>query len=480
MGASFRCDRPLGVRKVTDSARTTVLRRPTWRLLAPALAAVAFLTTTGDAGARVLAPHELVASGALGADRGVTLVPGPRGRALAVSPGAPRLTLALPARRGSVAATRVRVRLSGCGGGRLLLQTGRRRSRIAATRWIMRDATVVGDRLRVEVPPADVDARCRLLIGAVEMVESVPVGAALWSPYLDADPRYLSTFLEHFRQITPENELKMALVHPEQDRWDFAGADRLVELAEWSGSTVHGHVLVWGEHLPGWIVKHDALGRSPWTPDTLRAALKDHVQTLVRRYKGRIRSWDVVNEAVGIDGRLKRNFLLDKLGPSYVEDAFRWAQEADPDARLFINEKDADVASPRAIGLLNLVKDLRAKGLRVDGVGLQNHLSLKIPPTTYGLHENMRTFSDAGFAVRVTELDVARENQTPNEEVRGRIYRSVADACLMTPTCEAVTVWGIGDRFSWHGADAGALPFDAEFAPKPWWQPFADRLAGRA
>jgi len=439
---------------------------------------LATLAAAPSAQARLIGIDQLVATADVHAGRGLQFVPGRRGRAIAVTPGAPALVVRLPEHRRAVTRTRVRARISRCAQDRLALWTGRRTAQVTGG-WTLRDVPIAGDRIRIRVPAAEVPARCRVVIDAVEVVESVPLGAAVWSPFLDEEPRYAATLDRSFQAITPENELKMALVHPERDRYDFAGADRLVDLAARTGKSVHGHVLIWGEHLPGWVTEHDLFGRSVWTPDALREALKAHVQTLVWRYRGRIKTWDVVNEAVAHDGSLKRNFLLDMLGPSYIDDAFRWAHEADPDARLFLNEKDADVVNPRSTALLKLASALRDKGLRVDGVGLQHHLSLMIPPTMYGLYENAKRFSDAGFAVRLSELDVAREGRPADEALRGDVYRRAADACMLTPRCEAITLWGVGDRYSWLGPDEGALPFDTEFAPKPWWAPFADRVAGR-
>ena len=167
---------------------------------------------------------------------------------------------------------------------------------------------------------------------SLAQARGIAIGAAVGPQYLRDEPAYAETLGREFSMLTPENAMKFGLVHPDRDRYDFTDADYIVDFAEAHGMQVRGHNLVWHFQLPTWLTE------GTWTRDELIAILHEHITTVVGHYRGRVAAWDVVNEAVGDDGSLRDTIWLRGIGPEYVDMAFRWAHEADPDALLFYND----------------------------------------------------------------------------------------------------------------------------------------------
>ena len=192
------------------------------------------------------------------------------------------------------------------------------------------------------------------------------IGAALNRRQIfEDDARGAEIVKTQFNSITPENVLKWALVHPEPTRYDFTASDRFVEFGEKHGMFIVGHTLVWHNQTPAWVFK-DA------DRETLLRRLRDHIATMVGRYKGRINGWDVVNEALNQDGTMRQSPWLKIIGDDYLEKAFQFAHEADPSAELYYNDYDLELPAKRA-GAVKLIEKLKAAGVPISGVGLQNH-----------------------------------------------------------------------------------------------------------
>ena len=301
------------------------------------------------------------------------------------------------------------------------------------------------------VPPADAPAAPKL---------SRPLGAALNAKAAREDDAYLRAFVSTFTSMTPENEMKWALVHPGRDRYSFGDADALVDLARGTGKRVRGHTLVWEQQLPGWITRHG------WERSELRRELTGHVRTVVSHFRGRVAQWDVVNEPLRASGRLKRHVFRRVLGRRYIDLAFRAARAADPGAKLFLNENAAEFAGPKQDALVALVSGLRRRGVPIDGVGLQNHTVAGGAPDAARLGATMRRFTRLGLDVEITELDVAMAPGASRAAQAGGFAGS-ARACRLEPRCTGLTVWGVTDRWSWIGAEKRALPIDADGRAKP-------------
>jgi endo-1,4-beta-xylanase len=272
--------------------------------------------------------------------------------------------------------------------------------------------------------------------------------------------------------VTPENAMKWAVVEPARGELHWEGADRIVAFAHDHDQQVRGHTLVWYSQNPDWL---DALA-----PAELRRVLKAHIREEMRRYRGRVDDWDVVNEPIADDGSLRPGIWLDKLGPSYIADALRWAHEADPHARLWINEIAAEGIGPKSDRLLKVVRALRADGVPLDGVGFQGHFTLRgVPPT---FRENLRRFTALGLKVAITELDVALQLPASDARLRAqaKVYADAVGDCVAVEGCTGITVWGFTDRHSWIPATqpgrGAATLLDDQLEPKPAYDAAAGAL----
>lgn len=284
------------------------------------------------------------------------------------------------------------------------------------------------------------------------------------------DDRGYAAALTAFGSVTPENELKWEISEPERGRFDFGASDRIVAFATRHGMAARGHVLVWHLQNPGWL---DDLSASE-----LRAALAGHIETLMRRYVGRIAEWDVVNEAVDDDGRLRRSLWLDKLGPGYIALAFRLAHAADPRAKLFYNDYGAEGEGTKADAVYRLVAQLKHQGVPIDGVGLQGHVDTEPVP---GYERNIARFARLGLRIELTEMDVRTKADAAAERgAQAAQYERLVGDC---PRCTRFTVWGLDDADSWvPGAYPGfghATLLDADLSPKPAFDAFRRALLRR-
>ncbi|HEV8430181.1 MAG TPA: endo-1,4-beta-xylanase [Pyrinomonadaceae bacterium] len=229
------------------------------------------------------------------------------------------------------------------------------------------------------------------------------IGAALNRRQIfEEDTRGAQIVSTHFNSITPENILKWALVHPEPERYDFAASDRFVEFGEKRGMFVVGHTLVWHNQTPRWVFE-DGKG-NPLDRETLLKRMREHISTVVGRYKGRIKGWDVVNEALNQDGTMRQSPWFKIIGEDYLVKAFQFAHEADPSAELYYNDYDLELPAKRAGGV-ELIKRLKAAGVPISGVGLQNH-NLMDWPSVADEDATIAAFSALGMKIHITELDV--------------------------------------------------------------------------
>jgi endo-1,4-beta-xylanase len=218
----------------------------------------------------------------------------------------------------------------------------------------------------------------------------------------EQDVRGAEIVKTHFNSITPENVLKWALVHPEPNRFDFEAPDRFVEFGEKHGMFIVGHTLVWHNQTPAWVFQ-DEKGNAA-DRETLLKRMRDHISKVVGRYKGRINGWDVVNEALNQDGTMRQSPWMKIIGEDYLELAFKFAHEADPNAELYYNDYDLELPAKRA-GAVALIKKLKAAGVPISGVGLQNH-NLMDWPTPADEDATIAALSALGVKIHITELDV--------------------------------------------------------------------------
>jgi endo-1,4-beta-xylanase len=229
------------------------------------------------------------------------------------------------------------------------------------------------------------------------------IGAALSLNQISGnEPDAIALVERHFNSITPENILKWEEVHPEPNRYNFEAADRYVAFGEQHKMHIIGHTLVWFHQTPDWVFQ-DKSGR-PSSREALLERMKDHIFTVMGRYKGRIHGWDVVNEAVMADGTFRQNKWLEIIGEDYIRKAFEYARQVDPDCQLYYNEYDYEHKA-KCEGVIRLIKDLQSKGVRIDGVGIQGHWFLDYP----GIEEiesYILALQELDVNLMITELDV--------------------------------------------------------------------------
>lgn len=324
------------------------------------------------------------------------------------------------------------------------------------------------------------------------------IGAALNDDVVSGnDPGAAKIVRNQFSTITSENEMKWMHIHPEPKRYDFTASDRFVNFGMKNKMFIVGHTLVWHWQTPKWVFE-DKNGDDT-DRDTLLARMKEHIFTVMRHYKGKVNGWDVVNEAIDDDGSLRKTKWYNIIGEDFIAKAFEYAHQADPNAQLYYNDFTLDEPAKRA-ACVKLVKDLKAKGLRIDGVGIQGHWALDYPKL-----EDVEAFFDAmkalGVKVMITEMDVdvlpkavwsrgadlglsAEKRKELDPYTAGlpdEMQRKLADRYAEFFTLfvkhadevSRVTLWGVYDKTSWlnkfpvRGRTNYPLLFDRNYRPKP-------------
>jgi endo-1,4-beta-xylanase len=324
------------------------------------------------------------------------------------------------------------------------------------------------------------------------------IGAALDDNVVSGqDPQAASIVEKQFDSITPENVMKWQHIHPEPNRYDFEPADRFVAFGEKHKMFIIGHTLIWHNQTPGWVFKDESgnlLGR-----DAMLARMKDHIFTVMGRYKGRVNGWDVVNEALSDAGPISKTKWVETIGPDFIAKAFEYAHQADSNAELYYNDFSLERRG-KLEACKRLVKDLKSKGLRIDGVGIQGHWALD-NPSREELDQFINAFAELGVKVMVTELDIdvlpmavkytgadinvrveLREGLNPyvnglpddmQKKLADRYAELFGIFLKHKETIERVTFWGVYDKTSWlnnypvRGRTSYPLLFDRNYQPKP-------------
>ncbi|WP_425476367.1 endo-1,4-beta-xylanase [Paraflavitalea speifideaquila] len=320
------------------------------------------------------------------------------------------------------------------------------------------------------------------------------IGTALNMEQVQEKDAAIATMVpQQFNAITPENIMKASLLHPGWDKYNFEAADQLVAYATKYQLKVNGHTLIWHSQLPGYA-------RKLKNADSVRQFFTSHITTVAGRYKGKVYSWDVVNEALNEDGSLRRSVFLQYLGDDYIVEAFRLAQQNAPDAELYYNDYNIEQPQKRA-GALALIKKIQAAGVRIDGVGIQGHWRINNLPLSY-IEESIQAFAALGVKVMFTELDLtvlpnpwegntADINRTADgkrpginpyttglpDSVQLKLSKAYEDLFRLfvkyQDKISRVTFWGVNDGQSWlnnfpiWGRTNYPLLFDRQNKPKP-------------
>jgi len=272
---------------------------------------------------------------------------------------------------------------------------------------------------------------------------------------------------------------------PQRGQFDFSAADDALAVAEAAGLRVRGHPLVWGRlALPQYV--QDAS-----SAQELRAMMREHISTVVGRYRGRIEQYDVVNEPItfagapGDDGNgLAEYVFTDLLGPGYIREALEIAHAADPAAKLFINDFFVMRPGAKQDFFFELARQLVESGAPLHGVGFQGHITPPFDPnylpSAAEIGAAIDRFAALGLEVEITEIDVTLSDPANQLEYQAQIYRDLAEACFRRAACPGITTWGISDAYTWiegfFSVQGAPLPYDESFAPKPAWGAIREAL----
>lgn len=301
-----------------------------------------------------------------------------------------------------------------------------------------------------------------------------PVGVVADPGKLQAIPAYEAIVSSQFNRLTAENIMKPDALQPAEGVFFFSEADELVAYGERNGQQLHGHTLLWHKQLPFWMEQFQGT-REEWD-----AMMKRHIQTIVAHFRGRVTGWDVINEAFLDDGTLRNNIWQQHIGPSYLEKAFRYAHEADPDAKLFYNDFSLAINPTKRAAVLQFLKRLVGNGFPVDGIGLQMHIFTRFPEN----EEISRAINEvwqAGFEVHLSELDVSMNPLSremafaPDRELVRQeekyVYIFNAFGRIPSQFQYGITIWGVGDGDSWIRTSFNRqdypLLFDDNYQAKP-------------
>lgn len=317
------------------------------------------------------------------------------------------------------------------------------------------------------------------------------IGTALNNAQIEErDPQTTAFIARQFNMATPENIMKSALIHPKWDTYDFTMGDKLIDFGNKHNIKINGHTLIWHSQLPSFM-------RGIRSKDSVQTFFTNHIKTVAGHYKGKVYSWDVVNEALNEDGTMRKSVFLNYLGDDFVTEAFRLAQEASPGTELYYNDYNNEQPKKRA-GCLALVKKIKDAGVRIDGVGIQGHWHVGRVPLK-DIEESILQYAALGVKVMFTELDIevlprnvqgadvgqrmtanAQSNPYPEalpDSVQQQLaadYEALFKLFLKhKDKVTRVTFWGVNDGDSWlnnwpiRGRTSYPLLFDRKNQPKP-------------
>lgn len=302
-----------------------------------------------------------------------------------------------------------------------------------------------------------------------------PIGAALNINTLKNNQEYRNTVIKEMSSVTGENAMKMNTISKGRKQYNFDDADYLVNFAQENKIRVHGHTLIWYKHTPDWVANFTG------SAEDWKTIMKEYIQDVVGRYKGKVASWDVVNEIINDNGTLRDCIWLQKIGPEYIELAFRYAHEADPNAVLFYNEYGHEYSHVRRYTVNHLADSLAKKGVPIHGIGLQMHTNIN--RSVEDLRYAVVAAAVTKLKVHVSELDIAvnpdkKADATFTDELalkQKESYRMVAKAMNDIPANQqfGITMWGMHDPSSWLSSNPDwALVFNSKFERKPAYDGF--------
>ncbi len=291
---------------------------------------------------------------------------------------------------------------------------------------------------------------------------------------MNNNPNYEEIVYTQFNSVTAENIMKPEFLHPSENTYNWTEADQLAEYCTSNSKRLHGHTLIWHQQLPHWMLNFQG-SKTDW-----ENMMREHILQIVQHFKGKVTSWDVVNEAFNDDGTVRNSIWKKNIGISYIEKAFQYAHEADPNAKLFYNDYSVVINPIKRKAILSFLNNLRAKGIPIDGIGIQMHIFNGFP-------ENLEISSAIDdiwrndYLIHISELDVSMNplSQQMQEAPQNELTRQAEKYLYIFRTYDripdkykfGITIWGIGDSDSWiryfYNRDDYPLLFDDNYLPKP-------------
>lgn len=277
-----------------------------------------------------------------------------------------------------------------------------------------------------------------------------------------------------FNSVTAENIMKPEFLHPSENTFNWSEADQLADYCASNSKRLHGHTLIWHQQLPYWMLNFQG-AKTDW-----ENMMKEHIFQIVNHFKGKVASWDVVNEAFNDDGTLRNSIWKEHIGCSYIEKAFEYAHEADPNAKLFYNDYSLALNPKKRKAVISLLNRLKGKGIPIDGIGMQMHI-FNGSPDNVELSKAIDDIWKNDYLVHISELDISinplsqQMQKAPQEELNRQAekylyifksYDRIPDKYKF-----GITIWGVGDSDSWiryfFNRDDYPLLFDDNYLPKP-------------
>lgn len=315
---------------------------------------------------------------------------------------------------------------------------------------------------------------------ANRLPRKIAIGTAVSVNPLFTDQRYQNIAMSEFNSVTLESSLKAQFIHPAANKYDFTDADNVIAMAEANDQAVHGHTLIFAKSNPSWMT--DA------PKADLPKIITDHITNVVGHFKGRVSSWDVVNEPLSekdesyVNGELglRQHFWEEAMGESYIDKAFIAARAADPSAKLYINDYGIEHDGQRWDAFFALVKRLKSRGVPIDGVGFESHVYQATDKIDFiTLQTHIKAIAALGLSVRISEIDVTGKDSGFQSDQ----YSGVLSVCISEPSCTSYTTWGISDLYgSTTVADryplllGSSLLWDKDMKPKPAYTALQDTL----
>jgi endo-1,4-beta-xylanase len=310
------------------------------------------------------------------------------------------------------------------------------------------------------------------------------IGAAVsYNQISGKDENEISLIKQQFNTITPENCLKWELIHPRPDVYNFEQADQFVEFGEKNKMFIIGHILIDQVMVPDWVFQDSAGNKVD--RQTLLNRMQEHISTVVSRYKGRINAWHVINEAIGRDGKIIKTKWSEIIGDDYIQKAFEYAHRAEPSVALYYNGHDM-LTKEATDSIVRLADDIKSRGDRIDGIGVQAHWKLDTPPLD-DIEAGIVNLAQSGLKIMITEMDITvlpRKGEGLNpypdalpDEVQEKLAKRYGDLfsifCKHADTIDRVNFWGVHDGQSWlnywpiQNRTDYPLLFDRQLQPKP-------------